>query len=196
MCNSLCMWENTKTQVRHLFTRQAVSMLWDFAEANVFAEAAGDYIVSLKNLCKALKGTCTVGGGGHASQLDARMLSKKASFSTDPPYYDNIGYSDLSDFFYVWLRRILAPIYPDIFRPCLYRRSKSLALLLNASTGTGTRRSDILRAGLRPCSQQFGNTRLRTFRPPSTTPSNRLKSEAKANPLKLRPQDGKRCLRD
>jgi len=127
MCNSLCMWENTKTQVRHLFTRQAVSMLWDFAEANVFAEAAGDYIVSLKNLCKALKGTCTVGGGGHASQLDARMLSKKASFSTDPPYYDNIGYSDLSDFFYVWLRRILAPIYPDIFSTLLVPKKQELS---------------------------------------------------------------------
>jgi putative DNA methylase len=113
ICNALCTWENTKTQVRHLFTRQAIPMLWDFGEPNVFANAAGDFGVSLENLCKALEGT-PARGIGVVHQLDATSLTESGVFSTDPPYYDNIGYASLSDFFYVWLRRCVSSIYPDI----------------------------------------------------------------------------------
>jgi putative DNA methylase len=125
ICNSLCMWENTKTQVRHVFTRQAIPMLWDFAEPNVFAGAAGDYGVSLENLCKALEGT-PARGVGFVKQLDATNISETAVFSTDPPYYDNIGYANLSDFFYVWLRHCLADVYPDICSTLLVPKKQEL----------------------------------------------------------------------
>jgi putative DNA methylase len=126
ICNSLCMWENTKTQVRHLFTRQAISMLWDFAEANVFADAAGDFGVTLGNLAKAIEAT-PARGKGDAAQLDATtQLSAGRVFSTDPPYYDNIGYADLSDFFYVWLRRSLSSVYPDLFSTLLVPKKQEL----------------------------------------------------------------------
>ena len=116
ICNALCRWEVTKTQVRNLFGRQAIPMVWDFAENNVFGEAAGDYQTSLSNLLKALQQVPGY-GQGRAVQLDAQLqsLSKGRVVSTDPPYYDNIGYADLSDFFYVWLRRNLRAILPDLF---------------------------------------------------------------------------------
>jgi len=126
ICNSLCMWENTKTQVRHLFTRQAISMLWDFAEANVFADAAGDFGVTLGNLAKAIEAT-PARGRGEAAQLDATaLMSVGRIFSTDPPYYDNIGYADLSDFFYVWLRRSLNSVYPELFSTLLVPKKQEL----------------------------------------------------------------------
>jgi putative DNA methylase len=114
--NSLCGWENTKTQVRHLFTRQAIPMLWDFGENNFFNEAAGDYLVSLENMVKALEGL-PLAPQGYAAQCDAQSqtISIDKLVSTDPPYYNNVDYSDLSDFFYVWLRRSLSAVYPDLF---------------------------------------------------------------------------------
>ena len=125
ICNSLCRWESSKTQVRNLFGRQAIPMIWDFAEPNVFAEAAGDYGVSLNNLCKALEVT-PARGRSFVQQLDATTVSKSAVFSTDPPYYDNIGYADLSDFFYVWLRRSLGAIYRDICSTLLVPKKQEL----------------------------------------------------------------------
>ncbi|WP_456476899.1 DUF1156 domain-containing protein, partial [Oceanithermus sp.] len=125
--NSLCSWETSKTQVRHLFTKQAIPMIWDYGENNPFGTAAGGYLVSLGNLLKVLDrlpGT----PAGVAKQLDASNsdLSKGKLVSTDPPYYDNIGYADLSDFFYVWLRRSLKPIYPDLFATLAVPKAEEL----------------------------------------------------------------------
>ncbi len=128
ICNALCMWENTKTQVRHLFTRHAIPMLWDFAEPNIFAEAAGDFGVSLGNLTKALEIT-PAREAGFVQQMDATTPIKNISvplISTDPPYYDNIGYADLSDFFYIWLRRSLSKFYPDLFSTLLVPKAQEL----------------------------------------------------------------------
>ncbi len=127
ICNALCRWEVTKTQVRNLFGRQAIPMIWDFAENNVFGEAAGAYTVSLSNMAKALDQTPAFGEGS-ARQDDAQNQSVSANklVSTDPPYYDNIGYADLSDFFYVWLRRALKPIYPDLFATLAVPKAEEL----------------------------------------------------------------------
>jgi putative DNA methylase len=125
ICNSLCRWETSKTQVRNLFGRQAIPMQWDFAEPNVFADGAGDFGVSLDNLCKALEAIPSR-GKGTARQLDATAITKSAAFSTDPPYYDNVGYADLSDFFYVWLQRMLGTIYPDVCSTLLVPKKQEL----------------------------------------------------------------------
>ena len=124
--NGLCRWETSKTQVRNLFGRQAIPMIWDFAETNVFADAAGDFYVSLNNLSKALE-KVPARGIGDARQLDVTTLDGvSAMFATDPPYYDNIGYADLSDFFYIWLRRSLFPIYPELFSTILVPKAQEL----------------------------------------------------------------------
>ena len=126
ICNALCRWETSKTQVRNLFGRQAIPMMWDFAEPNVFAQGAGDFEVSLDNLAKALLRTPAI-GSGHVSQLDATVEDKReVVFSSDPPYYDNIGYADLSDFFYVWLRRSLYGMYPQLMSTLLVPKKQEL----------------------------------------------------------------------
>ena len=104
------------TQAVHLFGRQAIPMMWDFAEPNVFGRAAGDYGISLGSLAKVLD-RLRPSGVSTATQRDAQTLiyPSRRMISTDPPYYDNIGYADLSDFFYVWLRRPLLRIFPDLF---------------------------------------------------------------------------------
>lgn len=127
ICNGLCRWEVTKTQVRNLFGRQAIPMIWDFAENNVFGGAAGDYEISLGNLLKALN-EMPAKGSGTVVQADAQTqaVSNGKLISTDPPYYDNIGYADLSDFFYVWLRRSLRAIYPNLFATVAVPKAEEL----------------------------------------------------------------------
>jgi putative DNA methylase len=138
MCNNLCAWETTKTQVRHLFTRQALPMLWDFAENNVFNGAGGDYSVSLGNMVKALE---RLPGSGFAQsrQEDAQSqsLSKSKVVSTDPPYYDNVPYADLSDFFYVWLRKSLRPVFPDLFATMAVPKAEELVATSYRHGGKG-----------------------------------------------------------
>ena len=125
IANALCRWENTKEQVRNLFGRQAVPMLWDFAETRPFGKAAGAFEVSLGNLAKAL--TDAGGPPAKVSQTDAATRPYVGLvISTDPPYYDNIGYSDLSDFFYVWLRRTLRDIYPELLSTMLVPKAAEL----------------------------------------------------------------------
>ena len=125
--NSLCRWESSKTQVRNLFGRQAIPMMWDYAENNLFCGAAGDYETSLGSLIRVVErfqSLCP----GNSNQADAQtqQYSDGKVISTDPPYYDNIGYADLSDFFYVWMRRGLRDVYPDLFVSMAVPKSEEL----------------------------------------------------------------------
>lgn len=126
--NALCRWETTKTQVRNLFGRQAIPMMWDFAENNVFGEAAGGYMVSLRSIIKVIERFQTENEKSVAAQCDAQSDCglENIVISTDPPYYDNIGYADLSDFFYVWMRQSLKDIYPALFRTMLVPKAEEL----------------------------------------------------------------------
>lgn len=114
--NALCCWSNSRGQTIHLFGRQAIPMCWDFAENNIFGNAAGDYIISLNSIIKVIN-KFDNDKSGHTLQADAQIqnISDNKVISTDPPYYDNIGYADLSDFFYVWLKKSLTDIYPTLF---------------------------------------------------------------------------------
>jgi putative DNA methylase len=114
--NSLVSWKPSMVQVIHLFTRQAIPIVWDFAEPNLFSGSAGDFGVTLSNMMRVIS-TLGAGSIGSIIQQDAQTakLPAGAVLSTDPPYYDNIGYSDLSDFFLAWLRKSLRDVYPDLF---------------------------------------------------------------------------------
>ncbi|MBI1887193.1 MAG: DUF1156 domain-containing protein [Nitrosomonadales bacterium] len=113
---TLVAWSPTRDQAKSTFARQALPMIWDFAEINQLARAAGDFSVSLEGGVRFLEAS-VFGNCGLAAQSDAAAqdISTGKVISTDPPYYDNIGYADLSDFFYVWLRRSMRPIFPDLF---------------------------------------------------------------------------------
>jgi putative DNA methylase len=114
--SSLCRWKPSMDQSIATFGRQALPMVWDFSEANALGGMAGDYLVSLSNMMRVLDRLGT-GAPGVVVQFDAQTqtISQLKFISTDPPYYDNIGYADLSDFFYIWLRRSLRKIYPSLF---------------------------------------------------------------------------------
>ncbi|MBI5907811.1 MAG: DUF1156 domain-containing protein, partial [Burkholderiales bacterium] len=125
--SSICGWNHPNTQMRSVFSRQAVPMTWDYAEANVFSDSSGSY----NNLFeRQIKGFEAIGAvsAGWAVQADAASqdISTSKVISTDPPYYDNIGYADLSDFFYVWLRRALRPIFPDLFSTLAVPKAEEL----------------------------------------------------------------------
>ena len=118
--NSLCAWEPTAQCPRHLFGRQAIPMVWDFAEGNPLGRSSGAWEVFVNGIASAstkmFKQTSDE-SQGVADQVGAgtQGISTNKVVSTDPPYYDNVGYADLSDFFYVWLRRTLRPFFPDLF---------------------------------------------------------------------------------
>jgi adenine-specific DNA methylase len=109
--NALCRWESSKNQVRNLFTRQAISVVWDFAEAGVFGAQAGDFLITLESMLRTIERLSPISAIGQVGQADAcksKLPSEVAQvWFTDPPYYDAIPYSDLSDFFFVWLKRAL-----------------------------------------------------------------------------------------
>ena len=115
--NSLCPWEPVAQCSRQLFGRQGIPMVWDFAEANPLHDSSGGLQTNLEGSLRAIDCFATSGVPGHSAQFNAACqdVSRGKVISTDPPYYDNIGYADLSDFFYVWLRRALRPILPNLF---------------------------------------------------------------------------------
>jgi putative DNA methylase len=127
--SNLCIWANQPKNelVTHLFGRQAIPMAWDFAEANPFSESGGNFS---KNLSYVAMGIDYLAGSapGHGQQVDAatNALSDGKVVSTDPPYYDNIGYADLSDYFYVWLRRSLRTVFPDLFATLTVPKAEEL----------------------------------------------------------------------
>ncbi len=112
--NSLVSWKPSMDQAIHLFTKQAIPMVWDFAEPGVFSGSMGDLTVTLGNIARVLDAR-SIEGYGIAEQASAQLQrrSELKYVSTDPPYYDNIGYADLSDFFYVWLRQSLRLVFPS-----------------------------------------------------------------------------------
>lgn len=125
--SGLASWMSDRGAFRETFARQALPMVWDYAEANMFADAGGSFDTAID------KGTMAIAAlpaihSGNVSQLDAtsQSLSKHRFISTDPPYYDNIGYADLSDFFYVWLRRSLRSVFPVLLSTIAVPKAEEL----------------------------------------------------------------------
>jgi len=113
--STICSWHGPNQQVRETFSKQAIQMTWDFAEVNPFSGRMGSWLSMLKTTVRSIP-TLGVWGTASVAQRDARARVAevgKCVIATDPPYYDNISYADLSDFFYVWLRRNLQDIWPD-----------------------------------------------------------------------------------
>ena len=125
---SFVRWQNNQGgSVAGLYSRQAISMIWDFAETNAFSSSAKNWLSQVDIVCSALELLPTDSIGGQAYPEDASNAIKSCwsgFIVTDPPYYDNIGYADLSDFFYVWLRPLLRDIYPDLFAGILTPKSE------------------------------------------------------------------------
>ena len=125
--SSVCSWNSPGEKMRNTFGRQAIPMVWDYAEANPFCTSSGSYDNMLGWVVKSI-GSLPASSSGVAVQLDAQSDDGLCDImiSTDPPYYDNIAYADLSDFFYVWMRQSFKDIYPDLFRTMLVPKAEEL----------------------------------------------------------------------
>ncbi len=130
--SEICSWHSSGEKMRNTFGRQAIPMTWDYAEANPMCASSGNWMAMVDWAWKALA-TVPARDYGFATQLDAQSqtLSERKVVSTDPPYYDNICYADLSDFFYLWLRRSLRAIYPDLFATMVVPKTEELVATPN-----------------------------------------------------------------
>ena len=129
--NSLVRWEPIAQCPRQLFGRQAIPMIWDFAEANPLGNSSGSWEIFIDGLTKAMGKVFEQTQPwfhGYVGQADAQTqsVSRGKFVSSDPPYYDNIGYADLSDFFYVWLRRALRPVFPNLLATITVPKAEEL----------------------------------------------------------------------
>ena len=128
--NSLCRWKASGDQQMQLFNRQAIPMVWDFPEANIWEKKAVSWLNAVEMTADALEVLLTnLSKPQSAQQFNAAKYNfKEPNFiiSTDPPYYDNIGYSDLSDFFYVWLRHGLQNQFPELLSTVLVPKMEEL----------------------------------------------------------------------
>lgn len=125
--SSSCSWINKGETMRNVFGRQAIPMAWDYAEAMPFSDSTGGYLGQLSWVSKVVENLPARSSTTVVEQADAATRSYDGSVvSTDPPYYDNIGYSDLSDFFYVWLRRSLRSVYPNLLSTILVPKAEEL----------------------------------------------------------------------
>ena len=127
--SSLCSWMNDRGAMRETFARQAIPMIWDFAEANPFCNSGGNFEMFIN---RSVDVTQIINSDsiGKVFQHDAAIKHKSDSvtklISSDPPYYDVVPYADLSDFFYVWMRRSIGSIYPAIFNTLLVPKTQEM----------------------------------------------------------------------
>ena len=126
--NSLVRWNAVGQKAQHCFGRQAFPMVWDYAEPNFLATATGSIDAAIACAGDPLAVPMSMQTTGASDQADATVWITPSTrvISTDPPYYDNVGYADLSDFFYVWLRRTLRPIFPGLFTTLAVPKAEEL----------------------------------------------------------------------
>ncbi|WP_240541153.1 DUF1156 domain-containing protein [Bifidobacterium colobi] len=124
--SSICGWNINREGLRNVFARQAIPMAWDYAETNPFSSSSGNILSQIGWVAEAIQNV-PARPQCEAHQADAATRNyANVAVSTDPPYYDNIGYSDLSDYFYVWLRRMLKDVLPSTVRTMLTPKAQEL----------------------------------------------------------------------
>ncbi|MFH1702833.1 MAG: DUF1156 domain-containing protein [Nitrospirota bacterium] len=164
LSNAICSWNATNQNIRALFARQAIPMAWDFAELSPFSSLApiDSTLMSTVNLLSNMAAFLPA----YADQADATSKYEKLKniiVSTDPPYYDNIGYADLSDFFYVWLRRSLNKIYPELFNTLLVPKTQELVATPYRFSGDKEKAKRFFEEGLRKAFIQMHGVNHRDY---------------------------------
>jgi len=152
--STLAIWSSQPKNelVAHTFARQALPIAWDFAEVNPFSSSGGNFEGNLGFIIKVVQASIDAILPGKAEQVDATGLNKSTlsqlMISTDPPYYDNIGYANLSDFFYVWLRPSLINIYPNLFKTVLVPKVQELVATPYRFNGSKKKAQEFFETGL------------------------------------------------
>jgi putative DNA methylase len=148
--SSICVWHTSRETITCTFARQAIPMTWDFAEANPLSDSTGNFFGAIEWVANVVENSVSF-SPGIAKQEDATSAinnCKTPLISTDPPYYDNIGYADLSDFFYVWLRRSLGKNYPNLFNTMLVPKTQELVATAYRFEGSKARAQKFFEEGL------------------------------------------------
>lgn len=156
--SSICSWMNDRGAFRETFARQAIPMVWDFAESNPFSKSGGSFDLFITRISDTVECFINIFKCGEASQFDAQSDCdlRNIMVSTDPPYYDNIGYADLSDFFYVWMRQSLKNTYPDLFRTMLVPKAEELVATPYRFDGSIEKARDFFEDGMyKTCCQLY-----------------------------------------
>ena len=131
-CSKFSTWQNVGDKVAHVFSRQRIAMVWDFAEANPFSESTQNWMGNVQWVSEVIERLPPNVNSGEARQADAATTihaEKGPVIVTDPPYYDNIDYADLSDYFYVWLRPLLRDIHPELFAGILTPKDEEMTAI-------------------------------------------------------------------
>ena len=155
--SSICSWINTLGAVRNTFARQAVPMVWDYAEANPFSHSSGCFDNMLAWVEKCVR-ELPSGIMGQVIQHSASAHNdlQQVMVSTDPPYYDNIGYADLSDYFYLWMRKVLRDIEPKLFSTLQTPKQQELVAEPNRFGGSQARAKKFFEQGMsKTCKQLY-----------------------------------------
>ena len=162
MCCSFDRWHNSGEKVTGVFGRQAIPMIWDFAESNPFSGSTGNWMAHIEWIAKVVERFPTDTNSGKVYQADASTTIHAQGgpvIVTDPPYYDNIGYADLSDFFYVWLRPLLRDLYPNLFAGILTPKDEEITAIPARFDDPRQRFEDLLNKTLKliqeRCSPEF-----------------------------------------
>lgn len=158
--SNITTYDNTREKLTSVFSRQAIPMSWDYIEANPFSNYSGNFLNSIVVGAGTIEKIPYFGNIGEADQYSAQSDCNLTGImiSTDPPYYDNIGYADLSDFFYIWLRRSLSPIYPKLFRTMLVPKSEELVATPYRFEGSTEKAKAFFENGmLQTCKQLFNS---------------------------------------
>ena len=159
---SFAWWQNSGDFVAQIFTRQAIPIVWDFAEANLFSNSTQNWMGQIEWVAKVIDRLSADTNSGAACQADASTtihVQDGPVIVTDPPYYDNIGYADLSDFFYVWLRPMLREVYSDLFASILVPKDEEMIATQFRFENPRQRFEDLLKKTLQlireRCSPEF-----------------------------------------
>ena len=155
--SSICSWMNDRGAMRETFGRQAIPMTWDYAEANPFSNSGGNFLQFIERTADTIADFPITYMTGTAIQANAQSDCGLRSImvSTDPPYYDNIGYADLSDFFYVWLRQALQDTYPGLFSTMLVPKVEELIATPYRHEGSVEKAKDFFENGMIHTCQQI-----------------------------------------
>ncbi len=128
--STICMWHSSKDLIAHTFGRQSIQMTWDYIELHPFSDSSGNWGASIEWIIRVIANCSDMLVHGNVLQSSATSLPFPDNYFdavfTDPPYYDNIFYSDLSDFFYVWLKRTVGDLYPELFMTPVTPKSREL----------------------------------------------------------------------
>ena len=147
---SVSRWSPTNEKPMNCFSKQAIPMTWDYPEANPIGNAVGSFTGIIVYISECIEKLPLASDNGYVKQFDAQSDCglRNIMISTDPPYYDNIGYADLSDFFYVWMRQALKQTYPNLFRTMLVPKAEELVATPYRFDGSVEKARDFFEDGM------------------------------------------------